>query len=136
MASVFDVKTDKLINIIAKTLKEEKLVEPPKWSVFVKTGSHKSRKPSDIDFWYKRCASLLRRTYVDGPIGVNKLRKLYGGRITGRVSPERKRRAGGSIIRKALQQLEKAGLIKKSPKGKIITKKGMSFLDNAVKSIL
>ena len=48
-------------------------------------------------------------------------------------------RGSGSIIRKALQQLEAAGLIEKKDKGvhkgRVITGKGMSLLDQAASKI-
>ncbi|HIP62762.1 MAG TPA: 30S ribosomal protein S19e, partial [Archaeoglobus profundus] len=38
-------------------------------------------------------------------------------------------------IRKALQQLEKAGFVKKTPEGRVVTPKGRSFLDKIATEI-
>jgi len=131
LATVYDVPANRLIEKIAEYLLENvEEVKPPNWAKFVKTGSHKQRPPDRDDWWYIRCASLLRKLYVKGPIGLSRLRKEYGGRKTGKMRPEHSRRAGGAIIRKALQQLEKAGLVKTiSRRGRVLTDEGRSLLD-------
>jgi len=102
----------------------------------VKTGSHVERPPEDPDWWYNRCASLLRKIYMRGPLGVERLRKMYGGRVDRGTRPEHARKAGGSIIRKALQQLEASGLIMQTKEGRVITPKGQSLLDRISTEIL
>jgi small subunit ribosomal protein S19e len=75
------VPADELIERLAEYLRENvKEVEAPQWALFVKTGSHKQRPPDRLDWWHLRAASMLRKLYVKGPIGVSKLRKIYGGR--------------------------------------------------------
>ena len=79
---------------------------------------------------FVRCASLLRKIYLKGPIGIQHLRSEYGGRIDRGVRPEHARRSGGSIIRKAIQQLEVAGLVEPSRnKGRVVTGEGRQLLD-------
>ena len=60
------------------------------------------------DWWYIRAASIMRKLYIYGPVGVGSLRTAYGYRakIGDKTRPERTRKAGGAIIRKILQQLE------------------------------
>jgi small subunit ribosomal protein S19e len=135
MTTVLDIKANRLIAKVAGKLKAEKMVSPPKWMAFVKTGSHAERAPESPDFWYVRCASLLRRLYVKGPIGVSRLREKYGGRKHHTAAVAHFRKAGGSIIRKALQQLETAGLVSKVPKGRAISKKGVALLDGAARGV-
>ena len=125
-----DVPAQEFIKKLAKYLKENvDEVSPPSWASVAKTGSHVQRQPQDPDWWYTRCASLLRKIYVHGPIGIEKLRAEYGGRKDFGVRPEHAVRAGGTIIRKALQQLEAAGLIETvKPKGRIVTREGRKLL--------
>ena len=112
-------------------------MKPPSWAAYVKTGSHVERPPENPDWWYVRCASLLRKIYMRGPIGVERLRSIYGGRVNRGTRPEHKRKAGGAIIRKALQQLEEAGFIKTvGGEGRAITPKGQSLLDKLSTQIL
>ncbi len=135
--SVYDVPADVLIERLARYLKENvPEVRPPAWALFVKTGSHVERPPQDLDWWYVRCASLLRKLYLRGPIGVSRLRKMYGGRKRRGVRPAHFRRAGGSTIRKLLQQLEAAGLVvKDGNRGRRLSPRGMSLVDMVASQI-
>ncbi len=129
MVTVYDVDTQELLKVTAEELKKNQNIKPPEWSAFVKTGAHKEKAPDDKDWWYQRVASVLRKCYIK-PVGVERLRTVYGGRKNRGYKPERTRKAGGNIIRKALQQLETAGLIEKCTKGRKITGSGMKLLDN------
>ncbi len=116
---------------LAEELKKVKEIEAPTWAAFVKTGAHKERTPSQDDWWHLRSASLLLKIQKYGPVGTNKLSKQYGGRKNRGYKPDIKYAGSRNIIRKSLQQLEKAGLIKqvKDPKsGKVLTKKGKELL--------
>ncbi|RBQ22838.1 30S ribosomal protein S19e [Candidatus Methanobinarius endosymbioticus] len=130
MTTVYDVPADLLIDQIAKDFNENNdKITAPDWSSLVKTGVHKERKPENIDWWYVRCASILRRVYIDGPVGINSLRTFYGGKKDRGVTPETFRKGSGAIVRGALQQLEEAGYIQKVDAGRIATSEGKSFLD-------
>jgi len=77
-----------------------------------------------------RSASIIRKLYMNGPVGVSWLRKEYGGRKRRGVRPAHFAKAGGNIIRTILQQLEQAGLAhKEGIKGRSVTGKGRSLLD-------
>jgi|YelNatPaOPRAMG01_1025707.scaffolds.fasta_scaffold08662_4 small subunit ribosomal protein S19e len=130
MVTVYDVEPLKLIKKLAFVLKQEGL-EKPAWVGMVKSGSHVERLPQDKDFWYIRCASILRNAYVNQVVGVGSLRVHYGKRKKRGVKPEKHRKAGGKIIRKALQELEKLGYIQKSKTkaGRELTPKGRKLLD-------
>jgi len=121
-----------LIERLAKYLKDNvDAIKPPEWAPYVKTGAHAERAPQNPDWWYIRCASLLRKVYIKGPIGIEHLRSEYGGRKNRGTRPEHTRKGGGAIIRKALQQLEKAGLIETiKGKGRVITSEGRRLLDS------
>ncbi len=135
MTTVYDVPADLLINQVAEDLKKEGKVKSPEWVNFVKTGVHKERRPENPDWWYVRAAALLRRVYIDGPVGVNSLRTRYGGKKDRGSRPEKFRRGSGAIIRRALQQLEESGFIKKEDGGRVITPEGQSFLDRAAEKV-
>jgi len=131
MVTVKDVPADKLIAKLKEELKQVKEIQPLEWSYFVKSGVHKERPPQQEDFWYVRSASVLRRIYLDGPVGTERLRSYFGGRKGRGHRPARFRKASGSIIRKILQQLETAGLIEKNQnkEGRKIANKGRKLLD-------
>lgn len=134
MVSSLDVDTNKLIENLAKKLEDMK-IDRPEFVKFVKTGSHAERPPSQKNFWYIRCASILRHTYAKGNVGTNKLRRHYGGRKNKGVMPEKQRSAGGSIIRKAFQSLEKAGLMIKQKTGRVLTPQGVKLLETSAKEV-
>lgn len=133
MTHILLVNPNELVNKAAEELKKQKLVEPTEWSKFVKTGHCKERLPDNADWWYYRSAAILRAIAKLGPIGTEKLRTKYGGKKNRGHKPEHVYKASGSIIRKILQQLEKAELVKQTEKGahkgRILTPKGTSFLD-------
>jgi small subunit ribosomal protein S19e len=133
MTHIIEVNANELINKVAEELKKQKLVQPTEWSKFVKTSNHKERHPDNPDWWYHRSAAILRAIASLGPVGTEKLRTKYGG-LKGRGhKPEHFYKASGSIIRKILQQLEKASLIKQAQvgnhKGRVLTPQGVSLLD-------
>ncbi len=130
---IYDVPKTELIERAAKELQKVEAIKPPQWVLFAKTGAYKQRQPSRDDWWFVRAAAVLRRlSDSDGPIGVQKLRIVYGGRKNKGHAPERFYKGSGNILRKVFQQLEKAGFAKKVDKGlrkgRIITPQGMSFL--------
>lgn len=130
MSTVFDVPAELLINNVADEFKDNNdKINAPDWTKLVKTGVHKERKPENVDWWYVRCASVLRRVYIDGPVGVKSLRTFYGGKKDRGVNPEKFRQGSGAIVRGALHQLEDAGYVVKVDAGRIITPEGRSFLD-------
>jgi small subunit ribosomal protein S19e len=133
MKSVYDVPADRVIKKAAERLKEIPEVKAPDWMEFAKSGAHRERPPEQEDFWYIRSASILRKLYLASPIGVSRLRREYGGRKHRGVKPERFRKGSGSVAREALKQLEKAGFVGHSKKGRHITGKGKAFLDSAAK---
>jgi small subunit ribosomal protein S19e len=131
MVTVNDVPQDLLIKRLAEELRKKyPQVSAPAWAIYVKTGSHAERIPQDRDWWYTRCASLLRKIYLHGPIGISDLRTMYGGRKRVGYSLTHHRDAGGSAIRKAIQQLEASGLVTKlNKRGRILTGQGRALLD-------
>lgn len=131
MVTVFDLPAQIYIQELARYLQENvDTVTPPAWATYVKTGAHTQRQPSDNNWWYVRCASLLRKLYVHESFGTARLKKEYGGRRRRMGRPAKSMAGGGSIIRKALQQLESSGLVKTIPKrGRIVSNEGRSLMD-------
>lgn len=136
--SIYVVKPEKTIEAIAVKLREFPEIEAPEGSKFWKTAFFKELAPLDSEnFWYIRCASILMKVKKLGPIGVNKLRKLYGGRNRGGSGRNHSAKASGKIIRVALQQLERANLLEnKEKKGRLVTPEGTSLLERTAYNIL
>ena len=135
MANVNDVDGSALIKKVSEKLKSAGVAKPA-YVEYVKTGAGKERVPFDIDFYFVRCASLLRQVYLNGPIGVSRLRTRYGARKGHTVHRHHHKRSGGSVIKDAFDSLEKLNYIKKTPKGRVITPTGKSFMDKASNEII
>ncbi len=135
MTTVYDVPADIFINSVAQKLKNDNKVKAPVWAQFAKTGAHKELSPDNADWWFVRCASILRRVYIDGPIGISRLRSFYGGKHRNGVRPAHFSKGSGSVAREALQQLEKAGFIKAQKTGRTVSPQGQSFIDNAANEV-
>ncbi|MEM2918419.1 MAG: 30S ribosomal protein S19e [Candidatus Altiarchaeota archaeon] len=131
MATPKDIPAKKLIDEVAKDLKDRIKFKRPDWAIFVKTGADKERAPNDNDWWWTRAASILRKIYISkNPVGVQRLRVAYGGRKHRGVKPEKFYKASGKIIRTILQEFDALGFTeKKDKKGRVITKKGAEYLN-------
>lgn len=138
MGTLYDKNPNAMIEKTASELSKMKSVDKPDWASFVKTGRFKERSPANENWWHMRAAAVLRKIYMKGPIGVNKLRTLYGGRKNRGHKPEHYYKGSGKLIRVILQQLEKEGLIRQTAKGnhkgRVVTPKGKSFLDKLAKT--
>ncbi len=123
---------------LAEALKKIPEFQKPEWIEFVKSGAGKARPIDDLDFWYKRAASILRQIYRKDTVGTNRLRTKYGSKKERGARPEEFRRAGGKIIRVILQQSDKVGFteivkgikgVKGKKPGRKLTEKGKKFLE-------
>ncbi len=131
MPTPYNIPQALFIQRLATYIKENvDEVQPPLWAFAVKTSPHTSRQPEDPDWWFTRAASILRKIYLHGPIGMEHLRADYGGRKGARVSREHVRKGGSSNIRKIVQQLEAAKLVEPAKtKGRVISREGRGVLD-------
>ena len=137
MAKVYDVPANVLISKLAEVLKTED-IPAPSWSLFVKTGAHADKPPQKSDWWHTRCASILRKIYLHGPISVNELRTMYGdGKRNMYYGARHHKDASGAIIRNAMHGLEKLGYVEKvEKKGRVLSRQGMQKLDKMSTEIL
>ncbi len=136
MTTVYDVPATQLIAEVAAQLAKNEHVTAPEWAPFVKTGIHKEKPPVEEDWWFTRVAAVLRKVYVEGPIGTERLRQHFGGFRDRGSKPNKAAKGSGSVARKALQQLEAAGLVQNvQSQGRIVTAQGRSLMDNAAHAV-
>ncbi len=136
MTTIYDVPAADLIEEVAEILKNDyEQVTELDWISAVKAGVHRENPPQVEDWWYIRCASILRKLYIK-PMGISKLRNLYGGRMRRGPKPNIFMKGSGSIVRNALKQLESAGLVEIiEKKGRKLTSEGQSLLDRTALKI-
>ena len=135
---VHEIPSQKFIAALSEKLKVMEEFAVPEWALFVKTGRSKERVPDKDDWWYTRAASILRAVYVQGVVGVSRLRSKYGSRKNRGMKPEKFYKSSGKIIRVILQQAGKAGFvehIKDKTTGRRLTKKGLAFLESLAKTL-
>lgn len=113
--TVKDVDQDKIVEGVALFLKKSGKLKVPENMDIVKTAKFKDLAPSDPDWFYVRCASILRRLYHRSPTGVGAIKKMYGGRQRRGVRPSHFCRADGCVARKSIQALENIKLVEKHP---------------------
>jgi len=136
LVSAREVPSASLIGVLAEQMKGVPSVQEPDWARWVKTGSHAERPPTIPGWSYTRAASILRKLYVHGPVGLSDRERAYGGTKALHYNPKHHRDAGGSSIRKILKQLEQAELVAKTPKGRVLSPKGRAMLDKSSKQVL
>lgn len=137
MTTVYDVPPQRLIDMTADKLREFPEINAPEWASDVKTGTHVETQPVQDNWWHIRTAAVLRKVYLYGPIGTERLSAEFGGARDRRVKPYKAVKGSRSIVRHSLQQLESAGLIEANKnKGRIITAKGQSLLDNTAREVM
>ena len=125
-----DVPPSLLLPPLAAELRTRGAVAPPVWATFVKTGVHKERAPVEPDWWYLRSASVLRKIYVSGHVGIQRLSAEYGGKRDRGSAPYHARSGSRAILREIVQQLEKSGLVKPYKNmGRRVSPEGQKLLD-------
>ncbi|OGS39798.1 MAG: 30S ribosomal protein S19e [Euryarchaeota archaeon RBG_13_31_8] len=137
MTTIYDVPAKDLIDAVAKKLHEDSNIVMPEANRYSRTGVDRENPPTQKDWWHTRCAAILRKLYIKDVIGVEHLRAEYGGKRDKGSKPYKAMMGSGTIIRRAIQQLEKAGYVTKiKGKGRTLTPKGRSFLDNASNEVM
>lgn len=137
MVTAFDVPARMLIDRVSADLKAGGKVTPPEWSPFVRTGVHTEKAPQDPDWWFTRMAAVLRKVYMEGPIGTSRLAAEFGGKQDDGSAPYHPRKGSRGITRHCLQQLEALGLVSKAEsRGRTVTPQGRKLLDRFSQQIL
>jgi small subunit ribosomal protein S19e len=128
--TVKDVSSHEFVRNYAAHLKRSGKLEVPVWADLVKTATFKELAPYDADWFYIRTASMARKIYLRGGIGVGAFKKIYGGRKSNGSRPSHFAKSSGSIARQCLKQLEALNIVEKDPKGgRRITSDGQRDLD-------
>ncbi|KAJ1965437.1 Protein component of the small (40S) ribosomal subunit [Dipsacomyces acuminosporus] len=128
--TVKDVNSHAFVKAYAAHLKRSGKLEVPAWTEYAKTSSAKELSPYDQDWFYVRAASIARHIYLHGGVGVGALSDRYGGTKRRGSRPNHHAAASTNVVRKALQGLEKLGILEKHTNGgRKITSAGQRDLD-------
>lgn len=133
---VRDVDPQKFNEALSEHLKRTGKLETPVWVDLVKTGHGKELAPMDPGWFYVRAgkdaisfervpvfllnfltncitASIVRYIYINGVVNIKSLARKYSTRKNRGSRPHRSTPASRSVIRKALQALQKLGMIER-----------------------
>ncbi|KAG2295261.1 hypothetical protein Bca52824_041930 [Brassica carinata] len=128
--TVKDVSPHDFVKAYASHLKRSGKIELPPWTDIVKTGKLKELAPYDPDWYYIRAASMARKVYLRGGLGVGAFRRTYGGSKRNGSRPPHFCKSSGGIARHILQQLETMNIVEIDTKGgRRITSSGQRDLD-------
>lgn len=137
MTTVFDVPAKEFIEETAKRLEKLDEISIPETNKYSKTSVARENPPEPENWWYLRCASILRKIYMKNNIGIQQLRAEYGGKKDNGSKSYKARLGSGTITRRAMQQLETAGYVRKiKGKGRSITPEGRQFMDATAQDVL
>ena len=136
-ATVKDIDQHAAVKGVAEFLKKSGKLKVPDQMDIIKTAKFKELAPYDPDWFYIRCASILRHLYHRSPAGVGSITKIYGGRKRNGVHPSHFCRAADGAARKALQSLEHARFIEKHSEGdRKLTPIGQRDMDRIANQIV
>lgn len=128
-ATVRDVPAAKFVKGLAAQLKREGKLMVPNIAEFAKTSHGRERAPQNDDWYYTRCAAVLRRVYLR-PAGLGGLSKPFGNKKNKGCLPEATIRAATGPLHWACKSLEQLKLLAKGKKsGRIVTREGQRRAD-------
>ncbi|KAL6175439.1 PREDICTED: 40S ribosomal protein S19-3 [Fragaria vesca subsp. vesca] len=134
---VKDVSPHEFVKAYAAHLKRSGKIELPEWTDIVKTATFKELAPYDPDWYFIRAASMARKIYLRGGLGVGAFRRIYGGSKRNGSRPPHFCKSSGGIARHILQQLEQLKIVEIDPKGgRKITPSGQRDLDQVAGRIV
>ncbi|KAI5304269.1 40S ribosomal protein S19 [Ascosphaera pollenicola] len=134
--TVRDVDAQKFIAAYSAFLKRQGKLPIPGWVDTVKTSKAKELPPQSIDWFYVRAAAVARHIYLRKTVGVGRLRKVHGSTKNRGSRPSHHTDASGAVDRKAVQALQKIGVLEVDEEkgGRRITTSGMRDLDRIAKA--
>lgn len=137
MTTAYDVPANLLIERLATKLSSIEAIKQPDWARFVKTGTHREKAPMRDDWWQLRVAAVLRKIYIKGPIGAERISAEYGGKTDRGSAPYHAVRGSRQIARTVIKQLEASKLVRtERGRGRSCTSTGQSLIDNTSHEIL
>ncbi|MCL4322967.1 MAG: 30S ribosomal protein S19e [Candidatus Thermoplasmatota archaeon] len=136
MVNVKEVQIGRASYKLSEEFSKNKKIEVPEWAEFLKSGLHREKSWIQEDWYYRRLASTLRKVYVRGNIGIQRLSEEYGGKKDGGSKPYHPVSGSRSIVRHVLNELQSLGLVVKKESGRSISPKGEAMLQKASRNVM
>ncbi|KAH9599047.1 Ribosomal protein S19e [Trypanosoma melophagium] len=130
-ATLKDVRPWRWVKMCSRHFKREGRLFVPNCVEIVKTSHGRERAPQNPDWYYIRCAAVLRAVYMRPGVGYGGLSKRFGAKKNRGSRPEITTRASRGLLHWACKSLVKLGLIEKCEEsGHRITKAGRKVVDS------
>ncbi|MGP6220604.1 30S ribosomal protein S19e [Caldiplasma sukawensis] len=136
MVNIKQVPPKLLIEKMKEELQKDEKISEPEWTKYLKAGSHREKSWTQDDWYYRRLASTLRKVYVKGKIGIQKISSDYGGKRDKGSAMYHPVEGSRYIIRKMFQKLEELGYLEKTKEGRKVTPKGEAFMHKCAENIM
>eukprot|EP00657_Telonema_sp_P-1_P003578 TRINITY_DN1849_c0_g1_i2.p2 TRINITY_DN1849_c0_g1~~TRINITY_DN1849_c0_g1_i2.p2 ORF type:complete len:173 (+),score=86.80 TRINITY_DN1849_c0_g1_i2:169-687(+) len=129
-ATVRDVDTWRWVKTMAKHFKDEGKLFVPSCTEIVKTSHGRERAPQNNDWYYIRCAAVLRAIYLRPGTGYGGLAKRFSNKKNRGSRPEIYCKAATGLLHWCCRSLEGLKLLAKGKEqGRVITKAGRKRAD-------
>ena len=136
-ATIKDVKAFRWIKVMAKHLKQEGKLFVPNCTEYIKTSHGRERAPQNLDWYYIRCAAVLRRVYIRPGVGLGGLSKKFSNKKNRGSRPEIYCKAAKGPLHWCCKSLEGLKLIVKGKEsGRVLTKEGRKRCDTIASNVL
>lgn len=129
-ATLRDVNAWRWIKSAARHFKQEGKLFVPNCTELVKSSHGRERAPQNQDWYYIRCAAILRALYLRPGEGYGGLSKRFASKKNNGSRPEHGVRACKGLLHWGCKSLTQLGLVEPGAEsGQRLTKKGKKFVD-------
>ncbi|KAG8345724.1 putative Ribosomal protein S19e [Trypanosoma vivax] len=129
-ATLRDVNAWRWVKVCSQHFKREGKIMVPNCAEIVKSSHGRERAPQNPDWYYIRCAAVLRAVYMRPGVGYGGLSKRFASKKNRGSRPEITTRASKGLLHWCCKSLVKLGLIEKCEEsGHCITRQGRKVAD-------
>ncbi|CBZ30389.1 putative 40S ribosomal protein S19 protein [Leishmania mexicana MHOM/GT/2001/U1103] len=130
-ATLKDVSAWRWIKTAARHFKQEGKIFVPNCTEIMKSSHGRERAPQNPDWYYIRCAAVLRAIYLRPGVGYGGLSKRFGNKKNYGSRPEHTVTSSTGPLHWACKSLTKLGLVEPGAQsGQRLTRKGHKFADS------
>nr|7QCA_ST0 Chain ST0, 40S Ribosomal protein S19 [Spraguea lophii 42_110]7QJH_RT0 Chain RT0, 40S Ribosomal protein S19 [Spraguea lophii 42_110]7QJH_ST0 Chain ST0, 40S Ribosomal protein S19 [Spraguea lophii 42_110]8BR3_ST0 Chain ST0, 40S Ribosomal protein S19 [Spraguea lophii 42_110]8P5D_ST0 Chain ST0, 40S Ribosomal protein S19 [Spraguea lophii 42_110]8P60_RT0 Chain RT0, 40S Ribosomal protein S19 [Spraguea lophii 42_110]8P60_ST0 Chain ST0, 40S Ribosomal protein S19 [Spraguea lophii 42_110] len=138
---IFKVRHDTFIPALSEYLRTNKTVVPIKNFDIIKTSRGKETSPLDINWYYTRAASIIRKLLIskaknEKPLSIVRFSSEYGCAKDRGNRPNKHVRASKGIIIKILNDLQEKGWVEKKENGWTLKKEAEEVSKQLIEKLI
>ena len=129
-ATIRDVRAGRWVKTMAAHFKQEGKIFVPNCTELMKTSHGRERAPQNADWYYIRCAAVLRAIYLRPGTGYGGMSKRFGNKKNRGSQPEITTKSSRGLLHWCCRSLEGLKLVAKGKEsGRVVTKEGRKKAD-------